>query len=108
MGSSESVLEQSQPSTIEELFAFLQEHFHEYHEPNNLRSVLPVIYRCLQRNKNSENTTSLPIDVGGPLLELLKQDNEDDFEVSIQITYQVLCTIIELDTKVFKLNGEVS
>uniref|UniRef100_A0A1A9ZEA8 tRNA/rRNA methyltransferase SpoU type domain-containing protein n=1 Tax=Glossina pallidipes TaxID=7398 RepID=A0A1A9ZEA8_GLOPL len=109
MGSSESMLEQSQPSTIKELFAFLQEHFHEYHEPNNLRSVLPVIYRCLQRNKNSENTTSLPIDVVGPLFELLKQhkDNEDDFEVSIQITYQVLYTIIELDTKVFKLNGEM-
>uniref|UniRef100_A0A1A9V5Z1 tRNA/rRNA methyltransferase SpoU type domain-containing protein n=1 Tax=Glossina austeni TaxID=7395 RepID=A0A1A9V5Z1_GLOAU len=108
MGSSESVLDQSQPSTIKELFAFLQEHFHEYHEPNNLRSVLPVIYRCLQRNKNSENSTSLKTDPW-PLFELLKQhkDNEDDFEVAIQITYQVLYSIIELDTKVFKLNGEM-
>ncbi|KAL9893547.1 uncharacterized protein ACN2A1_008614 isoform 1-T1 [Glossina fuscipes fuscipes] len=109
MGSYESVFdttEQPQPLTIEKLFAFLQEHFHEYHEPNNLYSVLPIIYRCLQRNKNSTKGT---IDVGGPLLELLRQrkDNEDDFEIAIQITYQVLCTIFELDTQVFKLNGEM-
>uniref|UniRef100_A0A1A9W2T6 tRNA/rRNA methyltransferase SpoU type domain-containing protein n=1 Tax=Glossina brevipalpis TaxID=37001 RepID=A0A1A9W2T6_9MUSC len=111
MGSAESV--ESNPLTIERLFAFLQEHFHEYREPDNLSLLPPLIDRYLQRNERNMQTTiesdESSIDIGGHLLQLFAQyeDNEDDLKVVLQIAYQVLYTITELDNHVYKINEEV-